>query len=158
MPPPVGEWNPQGIAPQATQYGQSAQRSRAFETAGNGYGPRLIDGSSDNPARARLLSVDQALQFSPLTSIVPFSPGKSLLLILCFDEYARLIQLPFHLLRCHSSPECRPPDASIDIRVLVRATGGQKTLGLPQSRAVKGPRSIRCCAESRTRSQVFPHR
>lgn len=36
----------------------------------------FLQSTMSPPSRPRLLTVDQALQFSPLSSIVPFSPGK----------------------------------------------------------------------------------
>lgn len=45
-----------------------------FRTQPKGFGPQHSSGSLQSPSR--LLGVDEALQYSPFSSIVPFSSGK----------------------------------------------------------------------------------
>ena len=65
------------------------------------------------PSQPRLLSVDEALQFSPFSSVVPFSPGER-----CWNSSTA----PSDSSRYNTNTKCQPPWLSTNFFHLKRAS------------------------------------
>ena len=74
-------------------YGQAQQNASQSQQLSNQDASKQLNGTP----RARLLTVDEALQYSPLSSISPFSSSKSLLL----NETFSVLLTSMNLLRHH---------------------------------------------------------
>ena len=98
-----------------------------------------VNGPSNSASTppARLLTVDEALQFSPLSSIVPFNPSTHSLYELNFSSTD--IYLTF---RYNSYSNCERFSSAFSVSYLARAAKRATVTGVAQQRCGKTARTV----------------
>ena len=94
----------------------------SFRRQSNGVAPYLPS-KGNNPTQPRLLNVDQALQFSPFASVVPFGPG---------ENYRSPQTAASDCSRYHTNSKRESPWLSTNFSYFERAPHVPSAAGLPK--------------------------
>ena len=99
------------------------QNEPSFRRQSTGVAPYLPSKGGNNPTQPRLLNVDQALQFSPFASVVPFGPGEN-----CGSPQTSASDCS----RYYTNSKCESPWLSTNLSYFERTAHVPSAAGLPK--------------------------